>query len=140
MAQQDRFVNLLVTSNATALVLSEGEIATLTIKDVPRPVMKQPLTSAQILTLVREIAPQNQPHQLDAQGNVRFEYACADGNFQVSLTQNGKISARIEARRAGAAAKTNPSAGPAVGFTPTATSSPVFSPRPPPPPAARLAN
>ena len=52
MAQLDRFLNLLVTNNATSLVLSEGEIATLTIKDQPRPVMKQALTSAQILTLL----------------------------------------------------------------------------------------
>src|SRR2546423_6749332 len=140
MAQLDRFLNLLVTNNATALLLSEGEIATLTIKDVPRPVMKQPLTSAQILTLVREIARQNQPHQRDAKGNVRFEYACADGNFQVSLTQNGKISARIEARRAGAAAKTNPSAGPAVSFTPTATSSPISPTAPTPAAGPRFGN
>ena len=55
MAQLDRFLNLLITNNASVLSLSEGEIATLTIKDVPRPVMKQALTSAQILTLVREI-------------------------------------------------------------------------------------
>src|ERR671934_217787 len=59
MAQLDRFLNLLVTNNGTALLMSEGEVATVTIKDSPRPVMKQPLTSAQILTLVREIAPQN---------------------------------------------------------------------------------
>src|SRR2546423_5818612 len=140
MAQLDRFLNLLVTNNATALLLSGGEIPTLTIKAVPRPVMKQPLTSAQILTLVREIAPQNQPHQLDAQGNVRFEYACADGNFQVSLTQNGKISARIEARRAGAAPKTNPSAGSPVGFTPTATSLPISSTAPTPAAGSRFGN
>src|SRR5207253_11249347 len=98
MAQLDRFLNLLVTNNATALLLTEGEVATLTIKDSPRPVMKQPLTSAQILTLVREIAPQNQPHSLDAAGNVRFEYSSVDGTFEVSLTQNGKIGARIERR------------------------------------------
>ena len=53
MAQLDRFLNLLVTNKGTALVMSEGEIATVTIKDLARPVMKQPLTSAQILTLVR---------------------------------------------------------------------------------------
>src|SRR5919206_2875703 len=130
MAQLDRFLNLLITNSASVLSLSEGEIATLTIKDVPRPVMKQSLTSAQILTLVREIAPANQPHNLDAQGNVRFEYTCADGTFEVSLTQNGKISARIEPRRAGAT-KTNPAGTAPVGFTPTAapvTPTPVASP------------
>ena len=91
MAQLDRFLNLLVTNNATALTFTEGEIATVTIKDSARPVMKQVLTSAQILTLVREIAPQNQPHSLDAAGNVRFEYSSADGTFEIALTQNGKI-------------------------------------------------
>jgi len=103
MAQLDRFLNLLVTNNATALLLSEGEVATVTIKDSPRPVMKQPLTSAQILTLVRELAPQGQPHSLDAAGSVRFEYSSVDGTFDVALTQNGKIAARIERRPAGAA-------------------------------------
>jgi len=120
MAQLDRFLNLLITNNATSLVLTEGEIATLTIKDQPRPVMKQALTSAQILTLVREIAPANQPHQLDAQGSVRFHYTCADGTFEVSMTQNGKIGARIEPATA-ASPRTNPAAvPPVVGFTPTA--------------------
>src|SRR2546423_15201200 len=112
MAQLDRFLNLLIPNTASTRLLTEGEVATVTIKDVPRPVMKQALTSAQILTLVREIAPPNQPHQLDAQGSVRFEYACADGNFHVSLTQNGKIAARIEAKPAGSAPRTNPSAIP----------------------------
>jgi twitching motility protein PilT len=111
MAQLDRFLNLLVTNNGTALLLSEGEVATVTIKDSPRPVMKQALTSAQILTLVREIAPQDQPHSLDAAGNVQFEYSSADGTFDVSLTQNGKIAARI-ARRSGASAP-KPNATPA---------------------------
>jgi len=96
MAQLDRFLNILVSNNATALILSEGDVATVTIKDSARPVMKQALTSAQILTLVREIAPSEKPHSLDAQGSVRFEYTTADGTFDVALTQNGKISARIE--------------------------------------------
>ena len=120
MAQLDRFLNLLITNNATSLVLTEGEIATLTIKDQPRPVMKQALTSAQILTLVREIAPANQPHQLDAQGSVRFQYTCADGTFDVSMTHNGKIGARIAPATA-ASPKTNPAAVPPVGFTPSSS-------------------
>src|SRR3954464_7827635 len=100
MAQLDRFLNLLVTNNGSALVLSEGEIAAVVIKDSPRPVMKQALTSAQIVTLIREISPANQPHALDAQGGVRFEYSSADGAFDVSLTQAGKVSARIEPQAA----------------------------------------
>ena len=138
MAQLDRFLNLLITNNATSLVLTEGEIATLTIKDQPRPVMKQALTSAQILTLVREIAPANQPHQLDAQGAVRFQYTCADGTFDVSMTQNGKIGARIEPATA-ASPKTNPAAVPSVpGFTPTSASMSTPTPAAPTPAPSRI--
>ncbi|MGI8402458.1 MAG: type IV pilus twitching motility protein PilT [Gemmatimonadaceae bacterium] len=110
MAQLDRFLNILVSNNASALNLSEGEVATVMIKDSPRPVMKQPLTSAQILTLVREIAPAAAPHSLDLNGAVRFEYSSTDGLFEVSLTQNGKISARIEPRARGSAKLTTPGA------------------------------
>jgi twitching motility protein PilT len=113
MAQLDRFLNILVSNNATALVMSEGNVATVTIKDSARPVMKQPLTSAQILTLVREIAPSDHPHALDAQGGVRFEYTSADGTFDVSLTQNGKLSARIE-RKAGPTNGAQPASNGAV--------------------------
>src|SRR5689334_7503740 len=137
MAQLDRFLNLLITNNATSLVLTEGEIATLTIKDQPRPVMKQALTSAQILTLVREIAPANQPHQLDAQGSVRFQYTCADGTFEVSMTQNGKIGARIEPATT-VSPRTNPVAVPPVaGFTPTSAATSTPTPAAPSPAPSR---
>ncbi|MFL5600539.1 MAG: type IV pilus twitching motility protein PilT [Gemmatimonadaceae bacterium] len=96
MPQLDRFLNLLVTNNGTALVLSEGDVATVMIKDSRRPVMKQPLTSAQILTLLREISPADQAHSLDAKGSVRFEYSSTDGTFDVSVSQNGKVAARLE--------------------------------------------
>jgi twitching motility protein PilT len=102
MAQLDRFLNLLVTNNASALILAEGDVAAVMIKDSPRPVMKQPLTSAQILTLMREIAPPDKPHSLDARGGVRFEYSSSDGTFEVAFSQNGKMLARIEPRAASA--------------------------------------
>jgi twitching motility protein PilT len=138
MAQLDRFLNLLVSNNATALVMSEGEVATLTIRDSARAVMKQPLTSSQILTLVREIAPTNAPHSLDAQGSVRFDYTSADGIFDVTMTQNGKISARIarkagviaEAHAATAAAPSAPPGTPAAAPSPAAARSPIAAPAP----------
>jgi twitching motility protein PilT len=138
MAQLDRFLNLLVSNNATALLMAEGEVATLTIRDSARAVMKQPLTSSQILTLVREIAPANSPHSLDAQGSVRFDYTSADGVFDVTMTQNGKISARI-ARKAGVAAEARPAAAtsssaaaasPAVAPSPAAAPAPIAAPSP----------
>ena len=125
MAQLDRFLNLLVSNNASALNLAEGEVATVMIKDSARPVMKQALTSAQILNLVREISPSNVTQAPDSNGNTRFEYASSDGTFEVVLTQNGKISARIERKIAGAngaqPAATQPAAAipPAVSKMPT---------------------
>jgi twitching motility protein PilT len=118
MAQLDRFLNLLVVNKGSALLMSEGEIPAVVIKDSPRPVMKQALTSAQILTLVREISPSNQPHSLDAKGGVRFEYSSVDGAFEVSLTQNGKISARIEPKSASRGASSN-GAAPQMSAAPT---------------------
>jgi twitching motility protein PilT len=96
--------------------------------------MKQPLTSAQILTLVREIAPQGQPHSLDAAGNVRFEYSSVDGTFDVALTQNGKIAARIERRPAGAApAKQAVASAPAAAPAPASPTPSAAAPRNEPP-------
>jgi len=137
MAQLDRFLNILVSNNATALVMSEGDVATVTIRDAARPVMKQPLTSAQILTLVREIAPTNAPHALDAQGGVRFEYTSADGTFEVALTQNGKISARIEPK-AGATNAARPAAngGQPNAEAPKAEAARMEPPKPEAPKAA----
>jgi twitching motility protein PilT len=124
MAQLDRFLNLLASNNASALNLSEGEVATVMIKDSPRPVMKQALTSAQILNLVREISPSNAPLVPDANGHARFEYSSSDGTFEVLLTQNGKISARIERVVAGSngvkQAATQPIAAAAQPIAPVA--------------------
>ncbi len=126
MAQLDRFLNLLVTNNGSALILAEGDVATVTIKDSARPVMKQQLTGTQILTLVREIAPPDKPHALDATGAVRFEYSSVDGTFDVALTQTGKILARIEPK----AVSTN-------GIKPNAAPAKAAAPQAVPPQAAR---
>lgn len=136
MAQLDRFLNILVSNKATALLLAEGDVATVTIKDSARPVMKQPLTSAQILTLLREISPAKTP-RLDQEGEVRFEYSSSDGTFDVAVTQNGKISARIEPRSAARAQA--PKVGAAKVEPPKAEPPQMEAPKmeAPLPPAAR---
>jgi twitching motility protein PilT len=141
MAQLDRFLNILVSNHATALNLSEGEVATVTIKDSIRPVMKQPLTSAQIVNLVREITPANTVQLPGADGVARFDYTSPDGTFQIALSQNGKISARIQPKDRIATA--SPAAQPIAATvqpeapkpsaakvqTPKAEASPVAAPR-----------
>jgi twitching motility protein PilT len=128
MPQLDRFLNLLVTNNGSGLTLAEGDVAKVIIKDSARPVMKQPLTSAQILTLVREIAPAGQPHALDAKGAVSFDYASSDGAFEVSLTQNGKIVAQIKPKvlpKNGVKPNAAPSQPAAAAPAPASQSAPV---------------
>jgi twitching motility protein PilT len=132
MAQLDRFLNLLVSNNASALNLSEGEVATVMIKDSARPVMKQALTSAQILNLVREISPSNASPAPDANGNTRFEYSSSDGTFEVVLTQNGKISARIERKTIGSDGAKPAAAQPVAAATPPAAPT-VSTPKVPTP-------
>ncbi|MGZ3466515.1 MAG: PilT/PilU family type 4a pilus ATPase [Gemmatimonadaceae bacterium] len=150
MAQLDRFLNLLVTNNGSGLTLAEGDVAKVIIKDSARPVMKQPLTSAQILTLVREIAPAGRPHALDAKGAVSFDYSSSDGAFEVSLTQNGKIVAQIKPKglqKNGAKPNAAPSqtvAAEAVAPTPVPQSAPpaprveTARPEPTPMPTTRV--
>jgi twitching motility protein PilT len=128
MPQLDRFLNLLVTNNGSGLTLAEGDVAKVIIKDSARPVMKQPLTSAQILTLVREIAPAGQPHALDAKGAVSFDYASSDGAFEVSLTQNGKIVDQIKPKvlpKNGVKPNAAPSQPAAAAPAPASQSAPV---------------
>jgi twitching motility protein PilT len=133
MAQLDRFLSVLVSNKATALLLPEGDVATLTINDSARPVMKQSLTSAQILTLVREIAPPDSPRGLDPKAGVRFTYASPDGSFDVLLEEvAGKVSARIAPANGTAtpaapvAAATNGNSGtPAGRKSPAAEAAPV---------------
>jgi twitching motility protein PilT len=128
MAQLDRFLNLLVSNNASALNLAEGEVATVMIKDSARPVMKQALTSAQIVNLVREISPSNATQAPDSNGNTRFEYSSSDGTFEVVLTQNGKISARIERKVAGVNSAP-PAATQPAGVVPPAAAAKMPTPK-----------
>ncbi|MFN2635693.1 MAG: type IV pilus twitching motility protein PilT [Gemmatimonadaceae bacterium] len=135
MAQIDRFLSVLVSNNATALVLNEGDAAAVMIKDSARPVMKQPLTSAQILTLVREITPANMPQSPDGHGALRFEYSSLAGTFDVTMVQNGKISARVERRPVAVAV---PPIAPTVA-PPQASAAPTMSPKPAAPVSAPAA-
>src|SRR5919107_395995 len=56
MAQLDRFLSAMVSHRASALRLDESALAELEIAGASRPVTKAPLTSAQVLALLREVA------------------------------------------------------------------------------------
>jgi twitching motility protein PilT len=101
MAQLDRLLSALVSNNGTALVLADGEVATLTTRDATRALMNDPLTTAQIRSLMREVAPGDALSLLDAGGSPRFDYVTAAGKFDIAVNQKGaKLAARIEPRPA----------------------------------------
>jgi twitching motility protein PilT len=81
MAQLDRLLSVMVSNRANALVLNEGDVAQLEVPGGVRPVTKQPLTSQQVVALLREIAPADAGAKLDAGKDTTFQYSSDDGVF-----------------------------------------------------------
>src|SRR5919112_2680941 len=96
MPQLDRYLAAAVANRAQALQLTENDLATLLKDGVPRPITKQPLTGAQLLALLREIAPPEVGKQLEAGGSASFAYTSSDGAFAVRVgPQGGKWQATL---------------------------------------------
>ena len=74
MPQIDRLLSVMTSQRAGALRLNEHELAELEIGGVARPVTKTALTSAQVVSLVREIAPADAAADLDAGRSATFDY------------------------------------------------------------------
>ena len=89
MAQLDRFLAVLVSNHGTALHLVTDDVAKLEIGGVPRPVTKQPFTSAQVMALLREIATPEAAELLDRGRGAMFPYSSSDGTFAVSASMDG---------------------------------------------------
>ena len=86
----------MVSNRANALVLNEGDAAQLDTAGGARPVTKQPLTAAQIVMLLKEIAPEDAGGQLDAGQATVFQYESEDGVFVARARRDGgKWAAQI---------------------------------------------
>ena len=89
MPQIDRLLSVMTSQRASALRLNEHELAELEIGGVARPVTKTALTSAQVVSLVREIAPADAAADLEAGRSATFDYVSPDGAFCVEATRAG---------------------------------------------------
>jgi len=89
MPQIDRLLSVMTSQRATALRLNEHELAELEIAGAARPVTKTALTSAQVVSLVREIAPAESAADLDAGRAASFDYVSPDGAFRVEAARAG---------------------------------------------------
>jgi twitching motility protein PilT len=96
MAQLDRFLAVLVTNHGTALHLVTDDVAKLEIGGTPRPITRQPFTSAQVLGLLREISTPDVHRLLERGEPASFSYACEDGTFTVAAsTTGGRLTAML---------------------------------------------
>ena len=89
MPQLDRLLSVMVSNRANALVLNEGDVAQLDTVGGARPVTKQPLTAAQVVMLLKEIAPADAGGQLDSGQPTTFQYESEDGVFVARARQEG---------------------------------------------------
>jgi len=87
MPQIDRLLSVMTSQHASALRLHEHELAELEIDGSARPVTKTALTSAQVVALVREIAPPESALELDAGRATAFDYVSTDGAFRVEAAR-----------------------------------------------------
>ncbi len=102
MARLDRLIQVLHEQRADTLQLAVGKPASIVRDGTARPVTKEALTDAQIVSLVREIAPTDQAEGVSA-GDVRFDYRGAGGGVQVEMTAGSGATLRRVGAAAGAA-------------------------------------
>jgi len=106
MPQLDRLLSAMVSNRAESLRLAENELASLVKDGASVPVTKQALGAAQLLGLLREIAPPDALRRLDAGSPAEFQYTSGDGVFTARATnEGGKWTAAIT----GGAARPTPS-------------------------------
>jgi twitching motility protein PilT len=91
MAQLDRFLSAMVSHRASALRLDEGALAELEIAGASRPVTKAPLTYAQVLQLLREVAPPASVEALGAGHPTTFGYVSQDGAFDIDVRREASL-------------------------------------------------
>jgi twitching motility protein PilT len=97
MPQLDRFVALMLERAGTALRLETGQPIGLDVGGAVRPVTKDPLSSPQILALIREILPDQLRVQLESDdARLAFDYLADGHNVDVETARAGdRVHANI---------------------------------------------
>ena len=96
MAQLDRLLSVMISNRADELMLAEGAAAVLLVDQQERPVTKA-LAAAQIIALLKEIAPAGASASLDAKQPTKFQYISEDSVFIVRCMMQGeKLAVRIQ--------------------------------------------
>ena len=83
MAQLDKLIGAMATNHASALVLADGDVVKLEIDGQLRPLTKTPLSGAQIVAVLQEIADPGSLAKIAAGQSVEILRASTDGAFVV---------------------------------------------------------
>jgi len=102
VARLDRLIQVLYEQRAEALQLAVGKPAMLLANGSGRALTKEPLTDAQILTLVREVADPDSAQRMGGAEPLTFAYRSPSGPVTVALTP-GAGGTAVEVRAAAAA-------------------------------------
>ena len=132
MPQLDRLLAALASQNADSVELSDGEPAAVVAAGVRRPLTRQALSGAQVLALVREVAPAEAARLLDAAQSADFQYEAPDGRFLVRVLRyddrwSAQLTPAAGRTAAMAMAATSEPAAPAAPVTPVTPVAPVAS-------------
>jgi twitching motility protein PilT len=109
VARLDRLIQVMYEQRAEALQLVVGQPATLVANGATRALTKDPLSDAQILTLVREVADAESATRLGGADGLSFPYRSPSGPVTVALTP-GATGTAVLVRAAGASAAAGPAA------------------------------
>ncbi|HET9013912.1 MAG TPA: hypothetical protein VFN38_18935, partial [Gemmatimonadaceae bacterium] len=138
MPQLDRLLSVMVSQRATALKLHESELAELEIAGAPRPMTKTALTSQQVVSLLREIAPADAAARLDAGQATQFDYVSEDGAFCIDAARDGaqwRARVTLDERRERQRLNGHPRPDIPQYAAPTPTAAAPAAAHPPAPPA-----
>ena len=113
VAQLDRFIQVMHDKRADALHLSAGKALSLAAQGGARALTKEPLTDAQVIALVREIAPPALAAGVGPTSRLNFLYAAPSGAVDVELTGGPQGMLAVLRPGAGNDAATGPGDNPA---------------------------
>ena len=108
MPRLDRFIQALQEHRAESLELSPGKPMSLVLGGASRPITKDSLTAAQIVGLVKEIAPPSLHLQLADSTVASFSYSAPAGAVQVEMVPGHEGAAAVLRLTAGSPPASTP--------------------------------
>ena len=106
MAQLDKLLAVLLSRRGDSLRLVQDEPATLVTGAESHPLTRAPLTPAQVLTILREVAPADTELRVERGEDAQFDYMMGEDAFVGRLLrEQGRLTLQVSRRSNGNGAK-----------------------------------